>query len=393
MSENIYIMNQALEKIGIVDNYKSLIWATRFIEFGDCEVYAQATPENLAIFQPDNYIMRESDDMICRIISVELETNEESGDFLLVKAEDARAILNQRIVWKQTNFKGQVGAFMAKLINDNIVNPTDSARKISNFKTGDLSAFNDSIEIQTTYEPIGDKIKELCRLYGYGSRVTFDGSNFVFSLYSGVDRSFAQSVNSYVIFSQDFENLKSSRYMVDKSQYASVALVGGTGEGNERIMTTVSSSTGTGINRHEIFVDADSISDKLSYADLVSAYPGGTVSTSNNTVYYSVSGERIAILDSATEPQNATLTNAVYTAMLKESGNEKLIEAKVLTAFDGEIEANNTYRYKTDYFIGDTVQIKNEFGIERGARIIEIVESFSDEGYLVVPTFEYVGGV
>jgi hypothetical protein len=391
--ENIYIMNQALEKIGVLDNYKSLIWGKRYIELGDCEVYAQATPENLSIFQPDYYIIRDSDDMVCRIVSVELETDEEEGDFLIVKGVDCRSILNQRIVWNTISFSGKLSGFIQRIINENIINPSDSARKISNFIIGDLSAFTDALELQCSYEPIGDKINEICRLYNYGSRVTFDGSNFVFSLYAGVDRSFAQSSNSYIIFSQDFENLKSSKYVVDKSAYASIALVGGTGEGNERVNTTVSSSTETGINRYEVFVDAKSVSDKLGYADLIKAYPGGSISTVNNVVYYVVSGQQIAVLDKADDPQNATLVKSVYLSLLKESGEERLTALKVLTAFDGEIEAQNTYAYKSDYNIGDIVQVNNEFGIKRGARIIEVIESFSDEGYSVVPTFEFIGGV
>lgn len=387
---NIYVMNQALEKIGVIDNYQSLIWGTRYYEFGDCELYVSANPTNLSLFQQDNYIIREGDNMVCRIVSVELDTNEEEGDFLIVKGEDCREILNQRIVWKTINFNGQVGAFIRRMINENIINPTDTARKISNFTVGDLSTFKDNIRLQTTYDLIGDKIKEVCRLYNYGSRVTFDGSNFVFSLYAGVDRSFNQNTNPYVVFSQDFENLKTSKYLVDKSQYISVVLVGGEGEGNARILTTVNSSTETGINRHEAFVDAKSVSKNLSYADLTTAYPGGSISTVNNVVYYVVSGERIAVLDKADDPQNATLEKNTYVSLLSEAGEEQLSNSKILVGLECEIEAQNTYSYKTDYNIGDIVHIENEFGIKQAVRIVEIVESFNDEGYSIIPTFEGV---
>lgn len=387
---NIYVMNQALEKIGVIDNFISLIWGKRFIEFGDCELYVTANPTNLSLFQQDYYIIRENDDMVCRIVSVELETNEEEGDFLIVKGLDCRYILNQRIVWKTINFNGQVGAFVRRLITDNIINPTDTDRKISNFTVGDLSAFKDNIRLQTTYDLIGDKIKEVCRLYNYGSRVTFDGSNFVFSLYAGVDRSFNQNTNPYVVFSQDFENLKTSKYLVDKSQYISSVLVGGEGEGNNRILIMVSSSTESGINRHELFVDAKSLTRKLSYADLTADYPGGSISTVNNVVYYVVSGERIAVLDSATNPQNATLETDIYVSILADAGKQQLINSKILVGLECEVEAQNTYSYKTDYNIGDIVHIENEFGIKQAVRIVEIVESFNDEGYSIIPTFEGV---
>lgn len=387
---NIYIMNQDLQKIGIVDNYTSLIWSTRYVEFGDCEIYAPATPENLSIFQLDNYVMREDDDMICKIDKVELETNVETGNYLIITGTDCRKILNQRIVWKTTSFSGTAENFIRRLITQNIISPTDADRVIPRFKLGEYYGFDVHLNLQTSYEPVGDKIAEICRMYGYGFKVTFDGNNFVFDVYSGVDRSFLQTENPYVIFSDDFDNLKSSKYLIDKSNYGSVALVGGSGEGKDRLLTMVNTSIATGINRHEIFVDAKSTSKSITYEDLVEAYAGGTISTVSGTVYYSVSGERIAKLDSATEPQNAELLDAPYYALLGEAGEEELAKLKTLTAFEGEVEAENTYLYKTDYFIGDIVQIKNEFGIERAVRIVEVVESFNDEGHSVIPTFEEV---
>lgn len=386
---NIYVLNQDLQKIGIVDNYTSLIWAKRYFDFGDCEIYAPATETNLEIFQLDNYIMREDDDMVCRIKSVELDTNIESGNYLIITGTDCRTILNQRIVWKQTSFSGTAENFIRRLINQNIISPTDPDRAIERFVLGEYYGFDERISLQTSYDPIGDKIAEICRMFGYGFKVSFDGNNFVFDIYKGTDRSFSQNENPYVVFSNDFDNLKSSKFLMDKSQYASIALVGGSGEGKDRLLTTVNTSIASGINRHEIFVDAKSISKNLTYDDLVEAYAGGTISTVSGTVYYVVDGERIATLDKADDPQNAVLLDAPYYTLLDEAGSEELAEAKTLSTFEGEVETENTYSYKTDYYLGDIVQIKNEFNIERAARIVEVVESYSDEGYSFIPTFEY----
>lgn len=389
---NIYILNQDLQKIGIVDNYTSLIWASRYIELGDCEIYAPATPENLDLFQKDNYVMREDDEQICKIETVELNTNAETGNYLIITGADCRKILNQRIVWKTTSFTGAAETLIRRLITQNIISPTDADRIIPRFVLGEYYGFNEKISLQTSYDPIGDKIAEICRMFDYGYKVTFDGNNFVFDIYKGADRSFGQTENPYVVFSEDFENLKSSKYLIDKSNYASVALIGGSGEGKDRLLTMVSSSIATGINRHEIFVDAKSTSKSITYEDLTEAYAGGTISTVSGTVYYSVDGERIATLDSASDPQNAELLDAPYYALLGEAGEEKLAEMKILTAFEGEVEAENTYTYKTDYYLGDIVQVKNEFGIGQAVRIVEVVESYNDEGYSLIPTFEYLGG-
>lgn len=387
---NIYVLNQDLQKIGVADDYESLIWAKRYVDNGDCEVYVPATPKNISIFQIDNYVMREDDDMVCRIESVELQTDVEAGDYLIVTGADCRKILNQRIVWKQTSFTGQAETLIRRLITQNIISPTDADRVIPRFVLGEYYGFNERISLQTTYDPIGDKIAEICRTFGYGFKVSFDGNNFVFDIYKGTDRSFGQTENPYVVFSEDFENLKSSKYVVDKSNYGSVALVGGSGEGKNRLMTMVTTSIDSGINRYEVFVDAKSLSKSITYEDLIQAYAGGTISTVSGTVYYSVDGERIATLDSATDPQNAELLDVPYYALLGEAGYENLAEKKILTAFEGEVESQNTYTYKSDYYLGDIVQIKNEFGIESAVRIVEVVESYNSEGHTIVPTFEEV---
>lgn len=392
---NLYVMNQSLQKIGVVDSLKSLIWAKRYVEFGDCEVYVPATPENLAIFEIGNYLIREDDDMICRIDSIELDTDADAGDFLIIIGTDCKAILNQRVVWRQTSFVGQAGAFVRRIITDNLITPIGETatvrnnRKISNFTLGTFSGFTDTVDIQASYAPVGDKIAEICRRFGYGSKVTFNGTNFIFDLYRGVDRSYNQAVNSFVVFSRDFDNLKSTKYVIDKRNFASIALIGGVGEGNERHLTTVQANTQTGINRYETFVDARNTSNQLMYDDLIAAYPGGSISTVGGVVYYVVAGEYIATLNDAANPANAILTDAPYYEMLEEAGEETLSNMKQLTTFEGEVEASISYVYKTDYYLGDIVQVKNDYGIERAARIVEVVESFNDEGYSLIPTFEY----
>lgn len=389
---NIYVYNQDFQRIGVVDNYTSFIWAKRYVEFGDCEIYAPATPENLAIFQIDNFIAREDDDMCCRIESIELSTDTEAGDYLIVTGVDVRKILNQRIVWKTTSYSGEAEIFMRRLVTENVIYPNDTNRTITRFELGDYYGVNDRLDIQVSYEPLGDTIKEICRKFDCGFRVSFRNMKFVFEVYRGEDRSFNQTKNPYVIFSNEFDNLKSSKFLTDKSAYASVALVGGSGEGKDRFLKMVRTSPSGGLNRYEIFVDAKSMSKNITYEDLKEAYPNGSITNAGDFFYWTVNGENIAILDSLSDPQNAELLDAPYYALLGEAGDEKLAEMKILTAFEGEVEGNNTYVYKTDYSIGDNVQIKNEFGIERAVRIVEVVESFNDEGHSIIPTFEYLGG-
>lgn len=392
----IYVLDRLYNQIGIVDGFTSFLWVKRYVQFGDCEIYISATRENIDLLQKGHFILRSDDnDMICRIRAIELETNPETGDFLIVKGEDCRAILNQRIVWKQTNFRGYAGDFIARLLDQNIINPTnDSAhnglRKISNFTRAVWDGFTDRLEIQSTFDRVGDKIIEVCQTFNYGSKVSFEDDKFVFDLYKGVDRSYGQNKNPFVVFSPNFENLISTRYTMDSNNYCSIALVGGVGEGSNRHRVTTHLGDYVGIDRFEMFVDANDISNELTYDDLKALYPNGTISTVSGKVYYSVSGERIATLDDADEPSQAVLENTPYYEMLTERGKERLAETGTLITFDGQVEPNESFEYGKDYFLGDIVTVINEYGIEANARITEVIESFDETGHSIVPTFEYI---
>ena len=387
----IYVLDRLYNQVGIIDGFTSFIWAKRYTQFGDCELYISATRENIDLLKRGNFILRSDDnDMICRINNVELETNPETGDFLIVKGEDCRAILNQRIVWKQTNFKGQAGTFIGRLLDENIIEPTNRVRAIHNFNRRAWSGFNDNLDIQTTYDPVGDKIIEVCQMFNYGSRVIWENDEFVFELYKGTDRSYGQDVNPYVVFSPNFENLISTRYTMDSTGYYSIALVGGAGEGSNRLSATAQIGDYVGIDRFELFVDANDVSNEMTYEDLIALYPNGTITTESDKVYYSVGGVKIATLDSASKPTQAVLETAPYNEMLAERGREKLAETGIVVTFDGEVEPNHSFQFGKDYFLGDIVTVMNEYGIEANARITEVVESFDETGHSIIPTFEYI---
>ena len=48
------------------------------------------------------------------------------------------------------------------------------------------------------------------------------------------------------------------------------------------------------------------------------------------------------------------------------------------------------FTYGVDFFMGDIVQIANEYGHETKSRIVELITSESEEGVSTYPTFEYV---
>lgn len=350
----IYVLNRNREIVGVVDHYESLIWTSRYYESGDFEVYIQASPETIELFAIDNYIIRDTSDMVGIIERVELVSNIEAGDYIIVTGQCAKSLLGRRIIWKQRDISGTVENVARTLINENVISPEASYRAMPNVVLGASNGWTDSISAQYTGNNLLEVIIELCRLYEYGLKVVLnDDKNFEVQFYKGVNRSYEQTANTFVVFSPDFENMISSDYVTDVTDTKNACNVAGEGEGTARKYYGV--GTTSGLDRREMFVDARDLSSEV---------------------------------EDETTGETKTLTTAEYNALMIERGQENLAQTKELVEFDGEVESIRQYVFGKDYFLGDIVQVKNKYGVESPSRIIEIIEKHDKEGYSVIPTFE-----
>ena len=183
--DELYLLDKDLIKKYIIDMYSSILWVPRYNELGDCELVISATIENIKKIKECKYIARKKDDMVCEITKIEIKTDEENGDQLIITGTDIKNILNSRIVAKQTNFNGLVEDYIRTLITDSIINPTNKERKIENFVLADKVGFKETIREQVTYDYVGTKIQELCQNYEWGYKIVIKDRKFVFSLYKG----------------------------------------------------------------------------------------------------------------------------------------------------------------------------------------------------------------
>lgn len=429
---DIFVLDEDLEMIGLIDSYSSLIWANRYDEDGDCELYIEANEYNLNILRKGYFLMRNDDDMVCEIKKIDIDTDVEIGNYLTITAIDVKNILNQRIIWNQTNVDGKVEDCIYKIIDENLINPKVPERIIKNekgrqyLKLDNKQNFIEVMTGQTAHKNVKEKVQELCRKYGWGYKVKVKDKDLYFSLYKGIDRS------DKVIFSPDFENLSTSKYTDDVTNLANVALVGGEGEGSKRSKNI--SGSGVGKNRYEIFVDAKDISKTITWEELTKMYPTtenkgqGYIAQENGQYVYKMNYIDIAIVDnqqlselknkypdgkeitkkenkyfqihnvaiaelSSNQPEESEdviLKDIIYSVYLLTRGYERLAEYGEVETFEGKIEPKTTFEYKKDYFLGDIVTVRNEFGIEKKVRITEIVEVQDENGYTVEPKFKYM---
>lgn len=343
----LYVLNKDFEIIDFIDTFSSLEWVKRYFDTGDFVLNTVADLKTVKTLQRRNYLVREDDESIMIIEKINLVTSAEYGNKIVVSGKSIESILARRIVWTQTNSRSGETAeeFVRRLINENAINPADLKRKIPKLKLGALRGFNDPIVKQVTGDNLLNAVMTICQAYDYGFKITMNSEGaLVFDLYRGEDRSYNQSANPYVVFSNDFDNIINTEYEYDETNIANVALIGGEGEGTDRKYQSIGDSEG--FNRYELFVDAKDIS-------------------SNDG--------KIAVPE--------------YNKLLVERGNEKIAEKTFVESYSGEVETALTYKYKEDYNLGDTVQVTNEYGMEATPRVIEIIESENENGYRVVPTF------
>lgn len=288
------------------------------------------------------------------IEKIQITSDVEDGNHVTVTGRSLESILDRRIVWGQKTISGNLQNGIKTLLNENVISPSDSNRKIPNFifeESTDSAITELKIEAQYTGDNLYDVIQKVCEERGIGFKVTLnDNKQFVFKLYAGTDRSYDQTNVPYVIFSPNFENIINSNYIESKASLKNITLVGGEGEGSSRRYTTV--GNGSGLERRELFTDARDISSDIG------------------------DGE--------------TLTNAEYDAQLQQRGKEKLAENTDVTSFEGQVETTIMFKYGEDFFNGDIVQIANEYGHETKARILEIVTSEDENGSSVYPTFKTI---
>lgn len=81
------------------------------------------------------------------------------------------------------------------------------------------------------------------------------------------------------------------------------------------------------------------------------------------------------------------ISNDEYIRLLRQRGREDLLANKEISSFEGQAEATVMYTYGKDFFVGDLVQIADEYGHEAVSRVEELILSISEEGEDLYPTF------
>lgn len=363
----IRVMDRNYSTYAIVDSFISFLWVDRYSSAGEFEIVFPASENLLAIFSIGAYLGIRESDQIMMVETVELISDIENGDTLTVAGRSLSALLSRRIIWGFKVLSGNIDAAIRTILNDSIISPTDLKRKIDGFEFGGFydSAIVKQIEAQYYGDNVYDVVTDLCKENNIGYKIVPGKSNpYTFYLYSGIDRSYAQNKNPWVIFSSKFENLLSSNYRKSILEFKNATLVSGSGQDDSKIAVDVLSDASTGLDRYEVYTNASDLSNDTSIVD------------------------QIPDLTDEVKEEIIKLLTEKFKDQLSQKGSEELAKCQKLDEYDGEIDASIQYVYGEDFFLGDIVQIRTVYGNNKAVRITEVAISHDSSGKTIVPTFE-----
>lgn len=326
------IYDGSLNRQGIIDDFFSLIWDRKYYEPGNFELHLPLINNNLSLIKP-NYLISKKGSVEAGIVEsieyIEGTNNKE----LIAKGRFLSSILDRRVIKTIYSFNGYAELAMYDLV--------DICDSFPCLVLAQSQGYTEEVTFQVTMKNLLTTLSKIGKSTNLGFRIVpdFKEKSLTFEVYKGLDRSILQTTNSRVVFSEAYDNLNMADYTWNTQLAKTKAIVGGEGEGSQRVYVTVGS--GSGFDLKELFVDAKDInSDDFD-------------------------------------------TNAKYLDALRQRGYEKLKENALVESFDYEI-INKNFVYKTDYDLGDIVTInKKSWGMLRNDRITEIKEIYEQGGMQV----------
>lgn len=342
MTDTYLVLDGAFETVGVVEGHESLIWTERFLPAGDFEIKTALTQANVNLFTVDRYLWSPVSDVLMIIEDLEMETDEDERDVLLVSGRCLKSILDRRIVWGSASLNGNLQTEIHRILLENVVAAGNPLRRIPQLT---LRMSSDPVitgmRIQANYvgATVFAVVMDVCTAYDIGWRIFFDEdiSKFVFELYAGADRSDRQTQNAWVTLSPNLDNLEGSRYFRSRRPLKNFTLAGGEGKDVDRKYTEVNlDSSLSGLQRREMFTDASNLSSKQ---------------------------------------DDVQLTIEEYMAQLRQRGLSALKDNPEQVTFDGRIPKKSKMAINVDFFLGDILGIEDQNGMVGASRVTEYIRS------------------
>lgn len=353
---NIYVLDKNFKKIGFpIDKYISCIWHTSFFEIGDFELYLDADIKVLSLLRSGKYLVRDQDmheyeyENVMTIKNIKIDNDEENGDHITVNGKDLKEILDRRVIVDSSVSPNFMGTILSDVFKENFSSPANPARKIPK-----IDFFCDHYDYKYIYgdditkNNAGEWMREQCKSIECGIvyTVTVKGTR---AGYIDFEVKKVRTPEN-IMFSSDYGNLLNSSYLYDSEKYKNVAIVVGDEIDGTKITETVNDDI-SGIDRFEVYVDS---------------------STSKDDIYNS---------------SNVTDKEGTYRNALKSEGEKALKETTAQETFECNVDAHGQFKLDVDFFLGDKVQIVNDYRISATTIITDVIDTHDETGRTIIPRF------
>ncbi|GIO27717.1 siphovirus ReqiPepy6 Gp37-like family protein [Ornithinibacillus bavariensis] len=353
----IRVMTPDFELLTEIDSYESAVVTRSWSEVGSLDLRINRYMKDAHLLQKGVLLILGGQlhkIFIIKHREIELDENGKITENWIIKAPSFKSILASRITIPPShsaydNKQGSAEEVMKHYVNVNAVNPVNPKRIIPNLVIANNLNRGGVLTWQSRYKNLAEEVTEQSLASGLGWDITIDLTNkkYVFDVKEGRNLIATQNSLPPVIFSPNFDSLKNLKYSESELNYRNVAYIAGQGEGMDRRIVELGDATG--INRHEIFVDARDIEEEV---------------------------------DGVARPSQDIINDLTAQGQLE---LEKLLQENYL---EGQVLTKSPLKYEIDYDLGDSVTIQNmDWGVTMDAPITEIKEVYEASGFQIEAVF------
>lgn len=336
-----------------IDNYESFIWTDRYSEAGEFSLKCEATQEMHDLLRPDVLIGFSESDRLMQIDTIKRTKDESGRQSFNVQGSSVEAVLEGRAAKKVLNsatwdLTGTIGSIIVTMVHTICIAGTGVHVHdvIPNMATLDGSGGGPSYTAKIKAGSLYARIKELADAVNLGFKMTYTAgyNQLLFSVYKGEDRTLPGPM--YVAFSSSLESISDTSYIESLGNYKTGAYVF-SNFGNQLVGTTGDTDR-LGLKRRILLVDA---------TDVAGPY------------------------------------DATHVAALQQRGRNALSEHLRIMLYDGKVSATGPAQYNVHYFMGDIVDLIDDYGTKQPMRVTEHIWSADSSGFSSYPTLSSIGGV
>jgi hypothetical protein len=321
----------------LVEDYVSCIWTDRYSGYGDVQITALPTADNIALLSQGSYFSIPQSDRTMRITQVS-KTRKNGQTLITAKGRSLEQILS----WRDTD-PYATGIYYLDVPTGFVICDLVKTYALVGFNAIDAIdklvinwAYPTSDTIDYTRQP-GDlytATKELADAADYGIRVVGERNtgNLNFSIYNGVSR-------PSVVFSTLMDTLVDPSWLDSDEDYYNVVRVK-----HKKGLSTLGDIESTNLNRRVMRIDASDIDE----------------TKVNSTQFFRMVDLRAKI---------------------------ELRKHRKKHLFDGVLTSDIPYVYLDDYYVGDNVYLQDDNGDKRSVAVAEQVFISDAEGDRAYPTF------